>query len=298
MLSNYTFDVQEKQKITFLSNIQGTAEYNRFIKEEGKSLLQILNTFSSCFPPVERLLEYLPPLLPRPYSISSSPLKSTNTFHITVSVIDFNEEYKGVCSGWLEDEIKNYFSFNELEVNKQYLIQGDIKISFYFRKSNLFGLPEDSLTPIIMIGPGTGIAPFMGFLQHRFNQKKLNINVGMSWLYFGCRYSDRDFLYKSELQNYLKENILTKLFTSFSKEDSEIKYVQHNIIKYGKEFMEFFEVNKATVYICGDEKNMIKDIKGAILKCLINYRGKSEEEASTFLEELQKERRIVFDIWI
>lgn len=290
MLSSHTTNIEESDKLQHLSTPAGSKDYNDFINKEGRSLLDILNTFPSCLPPVQRLLEYLPPLQPRPYSISSSPLTSKEKLHFAISVIEFNQIYNGVCSGWLDDQVKKYKDLLDQNIPFQ--------ISFYFRKTNNFKLPDDPATPIIMIGPGTGVAPFIGFLQERHHLKEQNCKIGDSWLFFGCRYSNKDFLYKEEIDTYLKSGILTRLFTSFSREGSDIKYVQHNILKYGKEFANFILKGDAVVYVCGDENNMAKDVKSAIIKCFIDFHGMNEVEATRFVSELENNHRYIQDIWI
>lgn len=340
-LAEYTKDETESKKLTEMCTPAGSNEYNRFINEEGKTLLGILKAFPSCKPPINRLLENLPALRPRPYSISSSPIIE-DELHFAVSVLCHD---KGVCSSWLEknlsiscgqqsDDLPRSIGGMTIKCN------GTFEIPFYFRKINSFRIPRNLLKPIIMIGPGTGVAPFMGFLHHRHLMKhkilqarrksldecdnydhqedrsqiehlqrehsnknskcdELNKEIlGISWLFFGCRYSTRDFLYKKQLEEYLENGTLTKLFTSFSRETEPKNYVQNNIIKNGKELIDLMLLNEALIFVCGDAKNMKKDVKNAVERCLVIYEGKDQIEAEKIVDEWLKSDRYVEDIWL
>lgn len=248
----------------------------------------LLQTFPSCKPPVERLIEHLPPLQPRPYSISSSPLLNTE-LHITISVIQVNEQLKGICSGWLEKKMENFIKNQE-----------NCTIPFYFRKPNLFRLPEELETPMIMIGPGTGVAPFIGFLQHLQLKKKesSSLQLGQNVLIFGCRYSDGDFLYKKEIQGFLQQGLLTKLYTSFSREGDKKMYVQDNILKHSNEIGQKIMNENAVVFVCGDAKNMMRDVKNAIISAVAKYSNMPNAEAEDYVNTLQKNYQYIQDTWI
>lgn len=287
-LSDYTADEAEKQKLLSMCSPAGSSEYNNFINNEGKTLLGILETFPSCQPPIERILEHIPNLKPRPYSLVSSPLSNKNEIHFAVSVL--NEGTKGVCSRWLEHNIQHGNNF---------------KIPFYFRKGNSFKLPEDSSRPIIMVGPGTGVAPFIGFLEQRLclatnddKNEDLSAKIGQSWLFFGCRYSQRDFLYKDQITKYLHNKILTKLFTSFSRESENKSYVQQKILENGLEFVNLLLDKNALFYVCGDAKNMRLDVKNAVVECLVKFAGKDVKEAEDLVVSWQKSNTYIEDIWI
>lgn len=282
-----------------LCSPNGSEEYKKFIINK-RTLLDQLSSFPSCQPPVERLLENLPPLQPRPYSISSSPL--LKELHITFSVIITKWGAKGVCSGWLESLITGLeFQLSEMKItnDQSEASQAGKNIQLYYRKVNSFRLPIDPLTPIIMIGPGTGVAPFIGFLQHRFLQtKERNIKFGCAWLFYGCRYSERDFLYKKEMEEYLQNGTLTKLFTCFSRDGPKRVYVQDLIKQHGKDFINMVVHDNAVVYVCGDATNMAKDVRKMIVSCLVDFQKLSEVEAENFMKNLEQTKRYIQDIWI
>lgn len=242
-------------------------------------------------------MEHLPPLQPRPYSISSSPL--SKELHITFSIVEIDKLMKGVCTGWLKTVIPptTYNSINEgmqnLEINE------NRNISFYFRKSNNFQLPNNCMQPIIMIGPGTGVAPFIGFLQHRYLLKKENNqNFGFTWLFYGCRYHDRDFLYRAQLDEYKNCGILTKISSCYSREGKTKTYVQNLIQKECNEIINKIIHENAVIYVCGDAKNMAKDVKNTIISCLMEIEGNTADHAEKYIKLMEKNNRYIQDIWI
>lgn len=247
--------------------------------------MNLLKAFPSCKCSVARLLEHLPPIKPRPYSISSSPLNYDN-LKIVFSVVYRDDGLEGLCSSFLErtaQKCDETLSF----------------LRFYFRKSTFFHLPQDNSTPIVMIGPGTGIAPFISFLQHRHILKNSEDTFfGKAWLFFGCRYATKDFLFKNELELFLQSGVLNELFASFSREENEKSYVQHNIEKYGEGFVDWVVNESAVVYVCGDAKNMANDVRSTIIDILLKHAGKTKEEAETFVTELQKNGRYIEDVWL
>ncbi|KAJ9601835.1 hypothetical protein L9F63_000017, partial [Diploptera punctata] len=243
ILSVYTGDPLEKRRLEELCSKEGSDNYSKTIVEARTTLLDLLITFPSCCPPVERILEHLPRLQARPYSIASSPLKNDSEFHIVYSLLKFplfkpeiGLRY-GICTGWLDS------ATTPIQLNKSgtdLLLEGisnlslhdnTIKIPVYLRKNMGFTLPTDPTLPLILIGPGTGVAPYIGFLQHRAIEKqtRTEIDFGEIWLFFGCRYKDRDFLYRSEFEKFVDDGILTRLFLSFSRDSGKQdipKYVQ------------------------------------------------------------------------
>lgn len=299
-LVRYTTNDEEIEKLKYLCSIEGAKDYIKFVTEKS-TLLDVLKSFPTCFPAVERLLEHLPPLQPRPYSISSSPLVSETEIHITFSVVQ-NGDVKGVCSSWLE----NIFQFEESEAesscdvvfNLEKLNINSGSVPFYFRKHNDFRLPIDFSTPIIMIGAGTGIAPFMGFLQHRSLLLKDGVNFGSSWLFHGCRYSDRDFLYKEEIEKFLESGVLSKLFTAFSRDTSDKVYVQHVLKEQGKSLVNKLVKESAIVYICGDVKNMAQEVKDCLISCLTEFNEMQVNDATDYVKNLIQSKRFIQDVWI
>ncbi|XP_023717466.1 methionine synthase reductase isoform X3 [Cryptotermes secundus] len=321
ILASHTEDPTERHRLEELCSKEGSAHYSKFIVEARTTLLDLLETFPTCCPPVEMLVEHLPRLQARPYSVASSPLQKSrgcSELHFVYTLVKFPASKHdgsgaryGACTGWLDSLtriIQTAASPDDsvTEELRKLSLQDkltELKVPVYLRKSTGFRLPKDSSVPVILIGPGTGVAPFIGFLQHRQAewQKSSDLVFGEIWLFYGCRYEDKDFLYRSELNKYIEDGILNRLFLSFSRDKRKEKmprYVQDNIKLYGREFVnQVFEKN-STVYICGDAKNMGMDILNAIVSVIQNERGIEEQNARLIVSELQNQGRYLQDIWI
>lgn len=226
---------------------------------------------------VEGLLSYLNPIQPRAYSIASSQTVHADEVHLTIADVAYekaNRNHVGACSKYLTG----------LDTQQQ-------NVSCWLLPNKYFKLPEAD-TDIIMIGPGTGIAPFVGFLQERQLQKA----SGKSWLFFGDRESKTDFLYEDEITSFKNEGALTRLDVAFSRDQAEKIYVQHKIIENGEEFFNWLE-NGAVIFVCGDARSMAKDVENAILKVLETNGNMSAQDASAYLKKLQKNRRYLKDVY-
>ncbi len=224
----------------------------------------------------DQLIEILEPVAPRLYSISSSPEAHSGEVHITVARDKFhvNDEWKcGLCSDYL----------SQLPV--------DDNIEFYIHKNSQFRLPADD-KDIIMIGPGTGIAPFRSFLAHR----DATGASGRNWLFFGEQHFVTDFLYQTELQNWLETGTLTKLNVAFSRDQKEKVYVQHKMLKYGQELFDWIS-NGASIYICGAKEPMSVDVEDTLMQIVEKFGDKTIEEAVQFVEQLKDEGRYLKDVY-
>ncbi|WP_083631213.1 assimilatory sulfite reductase (NADPH) flavoprotein subunit [Labilibacter marinus] len=221
------------------------------------------------------LLRKLPPRL---YSISSSYEYSPEEVHITVGAVryDLNErEHHGVCSGFLADQIQE---------------GATVKIRV---KPNLgFKLPEDDNTAVIMVGPGTGIAPFRSFLQEREAKE----SEGKNWLFFGDQHFETDFLYQTELLKYRKEGVVSKLDVAFSRDQEEKIYVQDRLNENGEELFKWLNEG-AYFYLCGDMKRMAKDVKDALLQIIQKYGNLSDVEAQEYFRNLKSAGRFQEDVY-
>jgi NADPH-ferrihemoprotein reductase len=286
--------------------------------------------------PFEYLFEWIPFLLPRYYTISSSNLVHPQRIHITVSVIKYpithgNLLFEGVCSSYLE-RLQPPTNFLEQKLIKKITRpnrpgeQGNKqprswpKVCMFVRPST-FRLPSNPSTPIIMIGPGTGIAPMRAFLQERAFQKyQKGIKIGKNILFFGCRYEKQDFLYQEELVKYQKEGVLNELYVAFSRENKKQKiYVQHLLEKQSESIWKLLFEEKAHIYVCGGT-NMGNDVHAVLLKIVKQYYhpishhhdldGENatttttttttttrEEEANQYLKSLQTSHRYVQELW-
>jgi sulfite reductase (NADPH) flavoprotein alpha-component len=222
------------------------------------------------------LIGILEPIAPRLYSISSSPDAHSGEVHITVARDKFhvNEEWKcGLCSDFL----------SQLAV--------DNIIEFYIHKNNQFRLPADD-RDVIMVGPGTGIAPFRSFLAHRDAAGA----GGRNWLFFGDQHFVTDFLYQTELQNWVETGVLNKLNVAFSRDQQEKVYVQHKMLKHGKELYDWL-VNGASLYVCGAKDPMSVDVEDTLMQIVQKFGDKTIEQSVQFVEQLKDESRYLKDVY-
>lgn len=222
------------------------------------------------------LIGILEPIAPRLYSISSSPEAHSGEVHITVARDKFhiNEEWKfGLCSDFL----------SQLAVNNS--------IEFYIHKNSQFRLPSDE-KDVIMIGPGTGVAPFRSFLA----QRDAAGAGGRNWLFFGDQHFVTDFLYQTELQNWVETGVLTRLNVAFSRDQKEKVYVQHKMLKHGKELYEWL-LNGASLYVCGAKDPMSVDVEDTLMQIVQKFGEKTIEEAVQFVEQLKDESRYLKDVY-
>ncbi|XP_062986256.1 methionine synthase reductase isoform X2 [Elgaria multicarinata webbii] len=204
-LVEYTTDVGEKRRLQELCSKQGSSDYNSFIRDAGVCLLDLLQTFPTCKPPFSLLIEHLPKLQARPYSAASSSLFQPGKMSFIFNILEFPSHLgqlrRGVCTGWLAELVVPVLqSSTKCE---GLLIP---KISISSRPANIFHLPNDPSVPFVMVGPGTGIAVFIGFLQHRQKLKEDHKDwaFGETWLFFGCRHKAKDYLFR-DAKNMAKD---------------------------------------------------------------------------------------------
>lgn len=309
-LVQWTSDPTEKRRLQELVSKECASEYVKSVREQGLTLIDLLCIFQTCKPPVTTLLEHLPQLLPRAYSITSSPLVASRQISFVFNVVDIPKEKatifarKGICTGWLASLYRSA-EMSKLEQSLEVLSiedKGPVCVPIYLRTNQNFRLPADVSSPIIMIGPGTGVAPFVGFLQHRHRMQidSPDISFGESWLFYGCRHKERDYLYREELEKFRDGKILTNLIVSFSRDESppgSPRYVQDNIIKYDVEMASLISDKAAIVYVCGDARNMSKDVFDTFVSILKQQRGFTEIEARRYMAQMQLEKRYLQDVW-
>ncbi|MDX7988849.1 NADPH-dependent assimilatory sulfite reductase flavoprotein subunit [Xenorhabdus sp. 12] len=229
-------------------------------------------------PDAQQFIDLLRPLTPRLYSISSSQSEVENEVHITVGVVRYEIEGRartGGASGYLADRL-----------------QEDDNIRVFIEPNNNFRLPADPNAPVIMIGPGTGIAPFRAFLQHRDNQGA----EGKNWLFFGNPHFVEDFLYQVEFQRYVKDGLLTRFDMAWSRDQPQKVYVQDKLQEQGAEIWRWIQ-DGAHLYVCGDANRMAKDVEQTLLDIISQQGGMDAEQADEFLSELRLERRYQRDVY-
>ena len=241
-------------------------------------VLHALHAFGPIHPDPEAFLECLEPLQPRLYSISSSPLTTPGEVHLTVDAVryDMSERTRlGVASTFLADRMS-----------------AGTGLKVYLQKAHGFGLPDDPGKPIIMVGPGTGIAPFRSFLWHRQAMKA----PGKAWLFFGHQREATDFFYRTELENLAASGTLTRLSAAWSRDGAAKVYVQDRMREAGAELWVWLQEG-AHFYICGDAKRMAKDVETALVGIAMAHGGKSEGGAKEYLAGLKTAGRYQADVY-
>jgi sulfite reductase (NADPH) flavoprotein alpha-component len=224
----------------------------------------------------EQLIRILEPIAPRLYSISSSPEAHSGEVHITVARDKFsiNDEQKfGLCSNHLSQ------------------CPVDTQVEFYIHKNSQFRLPADN-KDVIMIGPGTGVAPFRSFLAHR----DATGASGKNWLFFGDQHFVTDFLYQTEIQDWVQTGLLSKIDLAFSRDQEEKIYVQHKMKKNGKDLYEWL-LNGASLYVCGAKDPMSVDVERTLESIIQHYGNKKSTEAVDFINQLKTEGRYLKDVY-
>ena len=226
----------------------------------------------------EQLTGLLRPLTPRLYSIASSQAENETEVHITVGAVRYEIDGRqrgGGASTWLADRIEE---------------DGEIRV--FIEHNDNFRLPANPETPVIMIGPGTGIAPFRAFMQQRDNEGA----GGKNWLFFGNPHFTDDFLYQVEWQKYVKDGLLTNIDLAWSRDQAEKIYVQDKIRAKGAEVWRWIKEG-AHLYVCGDANRMAKDVEQALLDVVVEHGAMDRETADEFLSELRIERRYQRDVY-
>mmetsp|Transcript_6969 Transcript_6969/g.21204 ORF Transcript_6969/g.21204 Transcript_6969/m.21204 type:complete len:632 (+) Transcript_6969:192-2087(+) len=251
-------------------------EFQSFVSQ--RFIIDVLECFPSARIGSEALLNNSRALIPRFYSISSSPMRDERTVSITAAVVRYdmlNKPRKGVATTYLADRV---------EVGESAPI--------YVQKNNNFRLPADDERAIVMIGAGTGVAPYIAFLQDRDIQR----SSGQNLLFFGCRHEEKDFLYREELQQWEVESHL-ELFTAFSRDTKEKVYVQNRLEEQAARIWALMN-DSAHIYVCGDATHMATDVHDALLRIIEKEGGLDRQGASDFMQKLEFESRYQRDVWI
>ncbi|MCB1525529.1 MAG: NADPH--cytochrome reductase, partial [Rhodoblastus sp.] len=258
--------------------------YRAEVLGKRKSVYDLLEEHPACELPLSAYLEMTPLLQPRYYSISSSPKIDPRRCTVTVGVVEGPARsgrgvFKGVCSNYLAGRAAEEAIFAAVRETKAG-----------------FRLPDDPKVPLVMIGPGTGLAPFRSFLQERAAQKKEGATLGPAMLFFGCRRSDQDYLYADELKAYAAGGIV-ELHTAFSRMDGQPKtYVQDLVRAQQDRVWELIEAG-AIVYICGDGGKMEPDVKRALVEIYCARKNASPEQGEAWINEMGATNRYVLDVW-
>jgi sulfite reductase (NADPH) flavoprotein alpha-component len=269
LLAQHAGDVEEAEDLQMLAG-RGA--------EEGQSLLEILRVYPSARASLQALVDALGPLQPRLYSIASSPKKYPNEIHTTVAVVKtavYGRGYKGVASTFLAKRLSH---------------KGQVPV--YIQRSDEFRVNNDPDHPAIMIGPGTGIAPLIAFLQEREGRG----DAGRNWLFFGNPESAKDHIYRQQLEDWRREGLISRLTLAFSRDQEDKVYVQTRMLEQARELWAWLQAG-ATIYICGDADRMAKDVDAALHQIVREQGGMDTPAAECYVEMLSAAHRYLRDVY-
>ncbi len=245
---------------------------------EGRDVVDLLGEFPSARPPAAELVMALPRLQPRLYSISSSLRAHSAEVHLTVGVVRYatgSRIRKGVASTFLAERVGP-----------------GTPVDVFVHPSPRFRLPRDGGTPVIMVGPGTGVAPFRAFLEER----RATGATGRNWLFFGARNREHDYLYRDEIERATSEGLLSRLDLAFSRDSDEKVYVQHRMLEHGAELWAWLE-DGAHLYVCGDARRMARDVDATLREIVRRHGGRSGEAADEYVASLASSARYQRDVY-
>ncbi|MEM7441133.1 MAG: cytochrome P450, partial [Pseudomonadota bacterium] len=258
-------------------------DYKSNVQVKRRSVLDLLEDFPACELPFGVFLELMPMMQPRYYSISSSGTAQPDSCTVTVGVVDEphlsgDGQFTGVCSNYLA------------RARDGQIVQASLRST-----DEAFRLPEDPNVPVIMIGPGTGIAPFRGFCQERAHRKAAGDTLGAAMLFFGCRHPDQDFIYREELEGFA-DSANVDLHVAFSRAEKRKVYVQDVLRDQAEKVWELLEAG-AKVFVCGDGGRMEPDVRRALTTIYAEENDTSTEAAEAWMESLVADGRYVLDVW-
>jgi len=282
MMADACSDTSEAAKLRHLASPEGKQAYHDYVQRDGRGVAELLAEFGSCAPAWGSLLELAPKLTPRYYTISSSPASDPSRVHLTVKVL--REPMKG-ADGRTKEGV----------CSTQLAALGPGSSACVFVRPSFFHLPADPNAPIIMVGPGTGVAPFRAFLRHLAASAETAPRRGHVRLYFGCRRPKEDFLYEDELEGHLKVGTLSSLRTAFSRAQDAKVYVQHRVAEDAAELWDMLQRN-GHFYICGGT-SMGRDVVAALQDAIAKHGTMSATGAAEYIKEMQAQGRLMQELW-
>jgi len=280
-LAKFATDPEERDKLLHFASPQGSDDFHQYVTIERHNILMCLRDFPSARPCVEDLMQFLPPLRPRPFSIASSPTYHSDRLEVCVSIVKYQDCFgflrQGLCSSFLKRSSC-----------------GDI-IPVFIKEGSLKFPKVTDPRPLIMIGPGTGVSPFRSYLWECFastQSQNGQEETPLRMLFFGCRYEHQDFLYKEEWEALKRANILSELYTAFSRDGIQKVYVQHRIREQAKKITEWIKHDDGVVLVAGSAKQMPQDIRQTLQDILGD-----EIESPKYLQKMEALGRFQVECW-
>ncbi|XP_067132918.1 NADPH-dependent diflavin oxidoreductase 1-like [Centruroides vittatus] len=269
----------EKEKLVEFCQPEGQEELYSYCNRPRRTILEVLQDFPHTTPhvPFEYFFDLIPPIKPRLFSIASSPLAHPGEIHLLVAIVKYRTKLhaprEGLCSNWLAS------------------LQPDdnIRLSLSIKKGSI-SLPSGN-KPLIMIGPGTGCAPFRSFIHERHCK-----NIGNNYLFFGCRSKAGDFYFESEWNNLIQKNMLN-LYAAFSRDQEEKVYVQHKMLENKELIWNLINDHGAWIYVAGNAKQMPQDVRSALLDIVKDCSKLNADEAENYLKNLEKTKCLQYEVW-
>ncbi len=289
LTENYVITTPDKKLLKAITEKAGSTDWQDLMESDrkaelsdylwGREVIDLLHAHPDVQFQPEEFVGLLKKLNVRLYSVASSLASRPDEVHLTVAVVEyesFGRQRQGVCSSWLAERI-----------------DVDTPIPCFITPGKGFRLPQpDEDTPIIMCGPGTGIAPFRAFMQER----QATGALGNAWLFFGEIHENTCHFYKEEWETYLDDGTLNKLTTAWSRDQEEKIYIQHKMLEHGAEFWSWIEKG-AIFYVCGDAQRMAPDVDKALHSIIEEHGSKSGEEAAAYVKEMLSEKRYRRDVY-
>ncbi|ETV88103.1 hypothetical protein H257_01459 [Aphanomyces astaci] len=305
-LAHYATSSVDQDRLLRLASADGKAEYQTWVVDAHRTFGDVIEAFPSLQIPLVAFIHILPSLQPRYYTISSSSVVHPTRIHVTLGVIATSDlpegrQFKGVTSNYLAKlALPDAAVLDKPKVANPYGEQGKKQVRTWpsirmtIRKST-FKLPPSPETPVILVGPGTGIAPMRAFLQERHAQKQAGETVGATWLFFGCRRQSEDYLYQQELETYQASGTLSDLHVAFSRDSAQKVYVQHLIRQQGAALWKVLAAG-GYVYVCGATL-MGTDVHKAFVELVQTHGAKSVVDATRYVQDLQHNHRYIQELW-
>jgi sulfite reductase alpha subunit-like flavoprotein len=314
-LADHCTDRMQRQDLLMLSSpsVNPTA-YRVQIQHQSANILDMLKWYPSCQPPLNKILQVSQPMRPRYYSIACSPLRHPNHVHIAFTLVKFETpppyrlEKHGCCTRWLGKRVQDFLTRDPR-----------VYVPMFLKNTPEFRLPSDVETPMILIGPGTGVAPFRSFLQHR--ECVLNARVDRdtftsqdwrgknkadsNWLFYGCRSRDLDFLYRQDLRNFERDSPVALNLLVASSREADCSggmwyggmYVQDYLKEYSGTILELMQKHGGFLYVCGDAHGMAKDVHRVLRGLIEDELGLETEQAEQIISKWENDGRYQKDVW-